>query len=80
MENPAIEPYNFVEHLKSWQTKWNLRQKQAADILGVNLNTMKGWLSGQHEPVQFVIDELRKRMNSYSPPGTLISLNPTILQ
>jgi len=85
MEKRAIETPDSVEHfwkkLRQWQVSHGLLQKEAANLLGVNIWTYKGWWRGKHAPNSFVRDVIESRMKTTScPPGKLPQLNPKLLE
>jgi hypothetical protein len=49
----------FGKALKAWRGK--RLQKQAADILQVNLRTYEGWENGRN-PSRYAIKEIQRRM------------------
>ena len=55
---------SLKKKLKKWRKKRGLIQKQAADILGVNLRTLQGWEEGRPEPSPLALSELTRRMES----------------
>lgn len=57
---------SLKQRLKRWRKERGLVQKQAADILGVNLRTLQGWEEGKPEPKALALAELERRL---SQPG-----------
>lgn len=53
----------FVNLLKSWQPE--LRHKEKAAILGVELETFKTWIQGRHSPTDFVKQCVQKAIEAY---------------
>jgi hypothetical protein len=49
----------FGKSLKQWRGK--RLQKEAADLLQVNLRTYEGWESGRN-PSRYAINEIQRRM------------------
>lgn len=50
----------FKDRLKKWRGK--LRQKEAAEILGVPLGTLRTWEYGKRTPKQITMCEIERRM------------------
>jgi DNA-binding transcriptional regulator YiaG len=48
----------FMQELKTWRGK--LRQKEAAEKLGVPLSTFRKWEQGKKTPRVFALAELRR--------------------
>jgi hypothetical protein len=50
----------FSGKLKKWRPE--LRHKERASILGVELDTFRGWLYGKHTPNRFVLEAIEKKI------------------
>lgn len=50
----------FLEKLRLWKPE--LRHKERAALLGVELDTFRGWLYGRHVPNPFVQNTLLEKM------------------
>jgi transcriptional regulator with XRE-family HTH domain len=59
---------SLKKRLKQWRKQRGLVQKQAADILGVNLRTYEGWEQGRPGPEPMKLAELERRLSQPSPP------------
>ena len=54
----------FKDRLKRWRGK--LRQKEAAEVLGVPLETLRKWEYGKRTPKQITLCEIERRMEANS--------------
>lgn len=59
---------SLKKRLKQWRKKRGLVQKQAADILGVNLRTYEGWEQGRPAPEPMALAELERRLAQSPAP------------
>ncbi len=50
----------FQQLLKTWQGK--RLDKEAAAALNVSVDTYRGWKQGLHVPVEYAVEELKRRM------------------
>ncbi len=56
---------SFAEKLKGWKPE--LRHKERAALLGVELDTFRGWLYGRHTPSLFVQKAIEEKMVTDEP-------------
>ena len=54
----------FSQELKKW--RGDMRQKNACDIIGIPLPTLKSWEQGVNEPNELAKCEVRWRMAAYA--------------
>ena len=52
----------FSDRLKKWRPQ--LRHKERAALLGVELDTFRNWLYGRHKPGKLALAELERRMEA----------------
>lgn len=50
------------EELKEWRKVANKIQKEAADEIGVPVETYRGWECERHEPPEYVKNLIRKKI------------------
>lgn len=53
---------SFAQRLRKWRKFKGLVQKQAAEVLKVNLRTYQNWEEGRWEPQELALAELERRM------------------
>ena len=60
VELTILQVQTFAEKLSKWMPL--LKHKEKADILGIPLDTFRGWLYGKHLPTDFVRQEVDRLM------------------
>lgn len=53
----------FAEELKTWRGK--MGQKNACDVIGIPISTLKAWEQGVNEPNNLAMSEARWRMAAF---------------
>ena len=69
---------DFGQELKKW--RGNMRQKNACDVIGIPLPTLKSWEQGVNEPNELAKCEVRWRMAAYTQGESLQTYKSRYLQ